>query len=200
MLWFKSSLTVLALALVSNAYAIFSDSECLMANLDAKVVHKGKPWGLAENTLKIHKKDCLIIIESERMKVFKEKWVIDVCREPVHIKTGTEGVEVIKREKACVIGDRKPHKFCKTVQELDTLIQDDGLIFADGYRETLATEHGKVFCSYLLSMAYLRDGLVFNRDVQYQDVLIKRDNSAKGAIPAPTPVSTPVTATTTQKN
>ena len=39
MLWFKSSLAVLALALVSNAYAIFSDSECLMANLDAKVVN-----------------------------------------------------------------------------------------------------------------------------------------------------------------
>lgn len=199
MRWYKSSLFLLALTLVSNAHAIFSDNECLMANLDSKVIHKGKPWGLGQNILKIHKTDCLIVIESERMKVLREKWVIDVCREPVHIKTGTEGVEVIKREKACVAGDRKPHKFCKTVQELDSLIQDDGLIFAEGHRETLATEHGKVFCSYLLSMAYLRDGLVFNRDTQYQDVLIKRDSSARGALPVPT-VSPTTASQTNVKN
>lgn len=194
---FKFSFILILVLSVSDAYAIFSDNECLMASFDAKVTHKGKPWGLGENMIQVKKTDCLIIFESEHMKMFKEKWVIDVCREPVHIKMGTGGVEVIKREKACVAGDKRPHKFCKLVQELDTLIQDDGLIFAEGHRESLATEHGKMFCSYLLTLAYLRDGLVFNRDIQYQDILIKRDNSGKGALPVPTVPPTPMSATAT---
>ncbi len=194
---FKFSFILFLSLLITNAYAIFSDNECLMASFDAKVIHKGKPWGLGENMIKVKKTDCLMVFENERMKVFREKWVIDVCREPVHIKMGTEGVEVIKREKACVAGDKKPHKFCKLVQELDNVIQDDGLIFAEGHRESLATEHGKMFCSYLLTMAYLRDGLVFNRDIQYQDILIKRDNSAKGALPAPIVTPAPQTASVT---
>ena len=175
---FKFNLIVFSLFAFTQAYALFTDNECLMASFDASVSHKGKPWGLSENLIKVQKTDCLMVFESERMKLFREKWVVDVCRGPVHLKMGTEGVEVIKREKPCTLGDKKPHKFCKLIQELDTVIQDDGLIFVEGRRESLSSDHGKMFCSYLLTMSYLRDGLVFNRDIQYQDVLMSRSASS----------------------
>ncbi len=187
---FKFSFLFLLTFFSLEAHALFSDSECLLSNYSAKVSHKGKPWGLTDNVLEISKNDCVITFQNEKMKLFKEKWIIDVCREPVHIKMGTEGIEIIKKTKDCIVGDKTPHKFCKLVQELDNTIQDDGLIFADGPRENLSTEHGKVYCSYLLAMSYLRFGSVFNRDTPYKDFIRGRGQTAvPNAIPASTGTS-----------
>ena len=59
----------------------------------------------------------------------KKGWVIDVCREPVHIKAGAYSVDVLKREGPC---PQEESEYCEVFQQITKIIQDDGLIFCEG--------------------------------------------------------------------
>lgn len=107
------------------------------------------------------------------------KWMIDVCRGPVHIKKGTGAVDVIKKAADC--SQASKDEFCSETKNLATTLQDDGLIFATGIKEQLESDHGKVFCSFLLLDKYLQDSIIFNSSDKYLDDLesLKRTKHAE---------------------
>jgi hypothetical protein len=56
------------------------------------------------------------------------------------------------------------NEYCQKLKELEKLILDEGLIFAKGLKEDLSTDHGKVYCVYLLIQGYLREGNIYGPD------------------------------------
>ena len=113
----------------------------------------------------------------------KKKWKIDVCRGPVHIKSGATSVEVQKRPENGCLDKNSKNDFCQSYTELMDRIQDDGLIFAEGEKEVLETARGKVFCSYLLLKSYLGDAKVLSRHQDNLRFLLeeKKEQVAKPA-------------------
>ncbi len=160
MRYFKFSLLCILFSLTTQA-RVYTESECLDANYEALISHKGFPFGLTENKLTIQKDKCVITVSHERLKFIKNAWVVDVCREPVHMKKGAGAVEVIKRLGACVEGTKDD--YCAEYARIRELIQDDGLIFADGEKENLDSDHGKVYCAFTLLQRYLEQGIVMSR-------------------------------------
>jgi hypothetical protein len=160
MRFFKFSVLVLLIPLFASA-RVYTEAECLDANYEASIVHKGFPFGLTDIKLGIAKDRCVITVSHEKLKFVKSEWVIDVCREPVHMKKGAGAVEVIKREGICAQG--AADSYCAEVVRLKNLIQDDGLIFAEGEKENLDSDHGKVYCAFILLQRYLDQGITFSR-------------------------------------
>jgi len=95
--------------------------------------------------------------------------MIDVCREPVHIKYGNQLQNVVKRNSAVCSEDKTD--FCQEYAELKLVLEDKGLIYGEGQREDLASDHGKIYCSYLLLNQYLKNGVVFSYEKPLQVVL-----------------------------
>lgn len=134
-------------SLVSNdIYALSLEGECLTSTFDLTVSHKGKPFGLSKNILNINKNKCLIEIHHQKLFYIKHEWKIDICRSPIHIKEVSGTVEVYKKTLKCHQGDNSENEFCDNVYMIQDLIQDDGLIFADGEKEDLLSDHGRVYC------------------------------------------------------
>lgn len=163
---FKFNLIFL-LVMSLNAYGAFSVRECLLSDFDTKIVHKGKPFGLLKNILHVKKEKCVLSISHEKMKFMKKHWEIDVCRGPIHIKSGTGAIEVHKREVGCTTASKKP--FCKEYHTIVSVIQDDGLIFAQGQKEKITDDHGKIHCSSMLIQSYLNNGKVYSLEEQAED-------------------------------
>ncbi len=160
MQFFKCSLIVLLIPFFANANT-YTELECLDASFETTISHKGFPFGLTKNILTTSKDKCVITIHHEKLKFIKDQWVIDVCREPVHMKKGAGAVEVIKRDGVCVEGSKS--SYCGELARLKTLIQDDGLIFAEGEKEDLSSDHGKIYCAFSVIQRYLEQGIVLSR-------------------------------------
>lgn len=160
---FKSKLfySLVSLLMTFNVNAAFDEMECLNSSFSTTVSHKGQPFGMTDNVIKVSKENCVVTIEHEKLKFMKKKYVIDVCRAPVHIKSGAGAVEILKREGEC--GKKSKGEFCKELEFIEEIIQDDGLIFAKGEKENLGTDHGRIYCSYLLLRTYLGTGRVLSR-------------------------------------
>lgn len=157
------SFTIIILAFTSQAFvwaAGFTGRECLDSSFQTKVSHKGQPFGLAENILDIKKENCLVQIDHEKMRFLKQSWEIDVCRGPIHIKSGTGAVDVARRSGRCSRTDDSA--FCEELRTLESVLQNDGLIFAAGAKEEINDPHGMVYCTYLLLQKYLRDGVILS--------------------------------------
>lgn len=137
--------------ILTSNYA-FNAKECFSSDFDVKVKHKGWPFGLTDNVLNISKKKCDIYIDHERVKYLKSAWHIDICREPVHIKKGRGAVEVIRKIEEC--SGSSTTAFCSEISKVKENMQNDGLIFAEGSKETLSSDHGKVYCAYGLIKLY----------------------------------------------
>jgi len=157
--WVLAFIFIFSLCAV-QAEQIFSDLDCVKSSFDASVSHKAFPFGLSQRKIHIEKKDCVIIVEHEKLKFIKKHWEIDVCRGPVHIKEGLGAVEVLRREGVC---KARENDFCSEFADIQKYIQDDGLIFAAGEKEDLSSDHGKLYCSFILISQYLGDGTVFSR-------------------------------------
>ena len=54
------------------------------------------------------------------------------------------------------------------------VIQDDGLIFAQGDRDSLDSDHGKTYCTYLLLKKYLNESQAFSRYSDVPDIFIEK--------------------------
>ncbi len=142
---------------------MFNYSECLNDNFKTEVSHKVSPFGLTKNIINVEKDKCVIVVKHQRYKYLKNKWVIDVCRAPVHIKEGSDAVNVIKRADDCSQKYSSSSDYCNTFSTISKYIQDDGLIFAKGDKEDLESNHGKMYCSFLLMQKYLSTGSVLSR-------------------------------------
>ena len=160
MLFLKYSL-ILSVFLSASSYAEkFSSKVCLDAKFQMEVINEGKFFGLLKNNLRIEKDGCISSISFKN--ILETTWLVDICREPIHIKVTSKGNQsVVKRIKKCSSSDQTD--FCLQRRELLETLQDYGLIFAQGEREKLNTQHGQVYCTYLLVKRYLDGGVLFSK-------------------------------------
>jgi hypothetical protein len=173
--------SILFLLTVSTAFAQsrFSPKSCLDATYKMKMVQKGPLFGLIKQEFIIDKKDCIVHLTHK--KYLPKEWIVDVCREPVHIKvTSATGMDVAKKESECINKDKTKHTsdFCSQYFDIMNVMQDDGLIFAEGDRDNLDSDHGKTYCSYLLLGKYLNESVVFSRYTDVPDIFIEKPKPA----------------------
>lgn len=214
-----SFLFVIFFSSLAMAQERFSPKSCLDSMYKMKMVQKGPLFGLLKHEFTIDKKACIVHVVHN--KYLPKEWIIDVCREPVHIKvTSATGVDVAKKETECIKIDktRDTSDFCSQFHDLMDVIQDDGLIFAEGDRDNLSSDHGKTFCSYLLLKKYLNESVVFSRYTEVPDIFLekrttpsaspivpeepktdfkKEEDKASLEVPLVAPTAQPVTTTST---
>lgn len=188
MLLSKFSFLLTVFLFTSSAYGTFTEKECLDSSFDLKVTHKDKrTFGLAKVSLSIVKDKCELIVKHDKFKFIKNEWKVDVCREPVHIKSGVKGVEVLKKSGPCP--NKKSADFCDALKSIKEVVQDDGLIFAPGEKENIATDHGKIYCSYQLLRGYLDHDRIYSRYAQpkkiVRDIVIEKTSPAVESTPEP---------------
>lgn len=162
----------------------FSSKSCLEASYKMKMIQKGPLFGLLKQEFIIDKKNCLVHITHK--KYLPKEWFVDVCREPVHIKvTSATGVDVAKKERECIGIDKTKDTsdFCSQYFDMMDVIQDDGLIFAEGDRDDLNSNHGKTYCTYLLLKKYLNESEVFSRYTDVPDVFIEKPRNVLPDMP-----------------
>ena len=171
MLFFKFNLLLLTILFSSSNFAdSFSDRDCFDSEFDVIVSHKVKPFGMFQNVIKFSKNRCVLTIEASRYKFMKDRWIIDICREPIHIKSGTGAIDVSKKINYCG-GENSSKPYCRHLKDLLERVEDDGLIFAEGERESLESDHGKYFCGSLLLKAYLEQGNIFSHNAKIKAIL-----------------------------
>ena len=159
----KFSLFVYFLFNQSISFGLFEGRDCLKSQFNIQVSHKGPPLGFLLNKLKIKKKNCVIIVEKEKLRLVRSKWEFDVCRYPIHIKEGTGAVKVHKKlRKNCDFSTENKDSFCNSLKDLKNAISDYGLIFAQGEKENLLSYHGKVYCTFLLVNFYFDEEKIFS--------------------------------------
>lgn len=183
MVFTKFSLIVLLTLSSAYAQTRFSSKSCLDATYKMKMVQKGPLFGLLKQEFIIDKKGCIVHISHK--KYLPKEWFVDVCREPVHIKvTSATGVDVAKKEAECINVDKSKDTsdFCAQYFDMMDVIQDDGLIFAEGDRDNLSSDHGKTYCSYLLMRKYLNDSVVFSRYTDIQDIFLEKAKDTQAPV------------------
>lgn len=183
MAYIKFSFLILVLTTSALAQTRYSSKSCLDATYKMKMFQKGPLFGLLKQEFIIDKKGCLVHITHK--KYLPKEWIIDVCREPVHVKvTSATGVDVAKKDGECIGQDKTKNTsdFCSQYFDLMDVIQDDGLIFAEGDRDNLGSNHGQVFCSYLLLRKYLNESVIFSRYTEIPDIFIEKNKDYSAPI------------------
>jgi hypothetical protein len=188
----------LLILLTVSAYAQttqerFTPKACLDSLYKMRMIQKGPLFGLLKHEFVINKKECEMTITYR--KYFPREWKIDVCREPVHIKvTSATGIDVAKKTNECINNDksRDTSDFCSQYFDLIDVIQDEGLIFAEGDRDNLNSDHGKTYCAYLLLRRYLLDSIIFSRYTEVPDIFEGKAVTRQAPAPVVTPEPAPV--------
>ena len=157
---FKIFCLLFLAALISHNLFAFEDSQCMRNNFSTKIEKGLDPFGLLKEELVIEKKKCDIFIELNKAKYIKNKWHIDICREPIHIKFGNSLQNVAK--KSLIECSQGKDEYCEVLKEVKIVLEDNGLIYGEGIREDLNSQHGKVYCAYLLINQYLKNNIVFS--------------------------------------
>ena len=147
----------------------FEDVSCLKGEFSAQIDKGLDPFGFLKEKLIITKKKCDISIELNKAKYIKSKWHIDICREPVHIKFGGSLQNVVKKNELNCASAKS--EYCEVLNDLKVALEDNGLIYGKGIREDLNSQHGKVYCTYLLLNQYLRNSIVFSYEKPIEVVL-----------------------------
>ena len=148
---------------LAASFKNFSKQNCIETNFDVSISHPAYPMGLTHNIIRVKKDSCEILVSHEKWKFFKNNWLIDVCRIPIHIKKKSRSIDIVKKTVPCNKNSISKDDFCSEYLSIKRKIQDDGLIFAKGEKENLNTEHGKVYCAYALLESYLGKGNILSR-------------------------------------
>ncbi|MGE3608685.1 MAG: hypothetical protein AB7I27_03775 [Bacteriovoracaceae bacterium] len=196
----KFSFLIILVSFGVNAQTRFSSKSCLDATYRMKMNQKGPLFGLLQHEFLIEKKNCVIRINHR--KYLPKEWIVDVCREPIHIKvTSATGVDVAKKEEECTRKDKSKDTsdFCSQYNDMMDVIQDDGLIFAEGDRDNLSSDHGKTFCAYLLLKKYLNDSVVFSKYTEVPEIFMEGKKQPEVA-PTPVPAVAPAKDKLESKN
>lgn len=153
---------------VSTAYSDFTAEQCLNSSFNVILSKKAFYWGPFQHQLIIKKNACTIEISKVRYQYSKSKWNIDVCRSPVHIKEGTEVIDVYEKTIECskLANTKTKNEYCGLETLILRFIQQEGLIFAKGQRNDLNSDHGKVYCSYFLVEKYLSENKIFGFEMK----------------------------------
>jgi hypothetical protein len=136
----------------------FESKECIESKFKASIERKGELFGLLPYEFVISKSRCKI--DLIHRTYWRKNFSIDICREPIHLKFEQfNSLNIYKKEGSCR-DQSKP--FCNKIEELKAIVQDDGLIFAEGERDQLSSEHGQVYCSFLLIKKYLDQSVILS--------------------------------------
>jgi hypothetical protein len=103
--------------------------------------------------------------------------------------TSATGVDVAKKEAECLKNDnsRDTSDFCSQYFTMMDVIQDDGLIFAQGDRDNLYSDHGRTYCSYLLLKKYLNESIIFSRYTEVPDIFLEKSKPQVAPVAPITP-------------
>lgn len=175
MVFIKFSFIFLLSATSLLAQTRFSSKSCVDSSFNMRMIQKGPLFGLIKQEFIIEKNTCLVHMTHK--KYFPKEWFIDVCREPVHIKvTSATGMDVAKKTAECVKKDnsKDTSNFCSQYFDMMDVLQDDGLIFAEGDRDDLNSDHGKTYCTYLLLKKYLNESVIFSRYTEVPDIFLEK--------------------------
>lgn len=163
------SFSLLAFLTTTSAWAqSFSAQECLVAQYDLAIRNPGQLFGLIKNDLFITKDGCVVTVKYH--KLMTTDWKIDLCREPVHMKITSKGSQGVHKRTGDCVGKDGEQEYCTWKNELLTVIQDNGLIYAEGERDVLTTAHGQTYCAFLLLQKYLNQGVVFSKHRATDDI------------------------------
>lgn len=154
-----------------NSVLAFTGTECFQSSFDVSVSHKSSPFGLLNKTLTISKKECEIEVSHNEYKYHNRSWIVDICRDPVHIKSTTTSIDVYRKDGEC---HKTSNDFCDEYKTIRKIIEDDGLIFAEGAKNNLNDPHGRVFCASLLLNSYMKENGIFNRNGNYDSLMIRK--------------------------
>ncbi len=160
---------ILLLSLTSTF--AFTGTDCFKASFDVSVTHKAAPFGLLTKTISISKNECEIEVRHNEYKYLNKSWIIDICRDPIHVKDTSTSMDVYRKEGEC---HATSNDFCNEYKTIRKIIEDDGLIFAQGAKNNLDVDHGKIFCASTLIESYLNDNNVFNRNGDYDYIMIRK--------------------------
>jgi hypothetical protein len=188
MRFFKYSLFLLLInfSFAADQPKLFNSKDCLKSVFQIQISHKTGPFGIFRNHLAINKDQC--IIEVKHKKYLEKQWLVDVCREPVHIKVNSHAdVEVAKKDLACSTPTKEKQGFCFHSQEILNLVQDHALIFANGLKEDLTSDHGKAYCSFLLLKKYMQKDTIYS--ILAEETLSVFEGEVKEAKPVSVPAS-----------
>ncbi|MBF0207940.1 MAG: hypothetical protein HQK53_13760, partial [Oligoflexia bacterium] len=148
----------------------YTAKECILKSFHSTIEHPIYPLGIIDRKIEVVKDQCIIEIRHSNFKFLKSSWLIDTCKDPVHIKLTSSGIRILKKEEDCLANTERGYfsttfstNYCAEVKKINTVIQDDGLIFAIGDKENLNTEYGQIYCSFMLLKKYLEDGTVFSK-------------------------------------
>lgn len=178
MVFIKFSFILMLIVSSALAQTRFTPKSCLDSTYIMKMTQRGPLFGLFKQEFIIDKKLCIIKIVHN--KYLPKEWVVDVCREPVHIKVSSAtGVDVAKKESECINVDktRDTSDFCSQYFHMMDVIQDDGLIFATGDRDNLSSDHGKTYCTYLLLKRYLNESVIFSNYTEVPDLFLENQKT-----------------------
>jgi len=146
--------------LSSLSASAFSIHQCKNADFSTQIEDAGIVMGKLKSVVGIQKNECDIVISLKKFEYLETIWKIDICREPVHVKYEKwKKQDVFKRKNSCSSGNQS--NYCKSFFELKNLIEDKGLIYAEGRKEDLSSAHGQISCLYNLIKSYLNQGQVF---------------------------------------
>jgi len=152
----------------------FSIHECKNTDFATQIEDAGIVMGKLKSVVGIQKNECDITISLKKFEYLETIWKIDICREPVHMKYEKwKKEDVFKRKNSCSTGNQS--SYCKSFFELKNLIEDKGLIYAEGRKENLSSAHGQISCLYNLVKSYLDQGQVFAVGMDEVKVELKRD-------------------------
>ena len=169
------SIFLLTFTLNSNSQE-FDEERCFRESFSLKLERNVGPFGIGKRELVLKKEKCELTLNYQAFQQRKTRWVIDVCREPIHIKKGEASVKVIKKDAPCSTAESL---YCEQTEELLNVIQDEVLIFASGQREDLNSDHGKAYCTFLLAKKYLHGNTAFRLSSSMSGVLIPKINQEK---------------------
>lgn len=176
----STSVFAQTLGVQGHAPERFSARACVDASYKMTMTQKGPLFGLLKKEFTIDKTGCILNVTHH--EYLSKEWIIDVCREPIHIKMkSTTGTDVAKKLESCT-GKDKPKEttdFCGQYGEIIDVIQDEGLIFAQGDRDDLGSDHGKTYCAYLLIKRYMDDGIVFSRYTEAPEIFRENTEAPK---------------------
>ncbi|MCB9094403.1 MAG: hypothetical protein H6621_04970 [Halobacteriovoraceae bacterium] len=161
---------------------MFGSDECINSNFEAEVENDGAIFGLIEYKFKIKKDRCLIHLDYQ--KLFPSQWTVDICREPIHLKNHQYfSSKVYLKEGYCM--EQSKDAFCVKTRELSKIIDGEGLVFAEGERDTLKTSHGKIFCAHLLLQKHLVEGKIFAINAPNNPKLFRSEENNGGSLATP---------------
>ncbi len=151
----------------------FESKQCLDLKFEVDIEKEGLFFGMIPYRFKIIKDRCEVKIQYQEYTPVS--WEVDLCREPVHLKkTDWFGLKILKKEKNCK-GVTSP--FCDQWSLMMGTLRDEALILAKGERDSLETDHGKIYCLFHLLQAYGDYDYIFSfhKDVDIDIFSLSKD-------------------------